>query len=276
MKMLMALLLAAAGGEDADGALPYRDLDLPLTLASEEPQNDPDPERRRQVDSDRPKWNLGLELSGHYSFPFGYANRDIIYIDNPAGGLTLVVDSTLQWREVFSSGWGTTLTAEINLIQAGRGSGSSGRGRSKYSAGAYLSISQDHFTGNNVSDGHGNKLLVDDMEMNTYMVGLTSFQDMGQGAFVDGRFGLGAVHYSKVDADFIFVLNQPFRATFLDDTWNLALEVRGGGGYRFGALGIHLGLGMKMLLPPNQGPTLTLDSGILWTFDIDLGIEINF
>jgi hypothetical protein len=33
---------------------------------------------------------------------------------------------------------------------------------------------------------------------------------------------------------------------------------------------------MKMLLPPNQGPTLTLDSGILWTFDIDLGIEINF
>lgn len=272
MTMLMALLLAAAvPGEDDAPA--YRDLGLPLSLASEEQQGDPDPERPR-IKDERPKYNLGLEVGGHYSMPFGYANRDVAYL----GGGTVVIDGSWRWNDLFNGGWGTSLTAMINVIGAGKGSGSSGRSKSKFSAGAYLSFSQDHFSGGNDSDSHGNTISVDDMESTSYIVGMLAYQDMGDGAFVDGRFGIGAVHYSAVDATATSsgILGTTVRNTFFEETWGFALEVRGGGGYRFGPVAVRLGVGLGLWTPPDTGPTVKIDTGIFWTFSIDLGIELNF
>ena len=286
MTMLMALLLAMTGN-DADETPTLAELSLPRSLAWEEQESKPgyqDPRPRafdhepagssREKESSA-KFGLSLGIQGRWTSPFGSANRDVYYVDNPAGGLTLLFDSNLRWNDVFSSGWGTSITAEITFLQAGRGGGE-GRGRGKFSAGMYVSFMQDHFSGDNVSDGHGNSFSVDDLTMNTYIVGGSMYQSLGGGSFVDGRMGIGAVHYAAVDADYNFLFTPKFRGGFLEDTWNFATELRGGYGYRFGPFAVTLGLGFRFLLPPNEAGTVSLDSGALMTFDIDLGFEIGF
>jgi len=286
MTMLMALLLTL-GGNDPDDVPPLAELSLPRNLTLEEQDSRPgyqdprplgyqaDPSSSPREKQASQKFLLSLGIEGRWTTPFGYANRDVFYVDNPNGGLTLLFDSNLRWNDVFSSGWGTSFIAEVTMMQAGRGGGE-GRGRGKFSAGVYVSFSQDHFSGDNVDDGRGNSFSVDDMTMNTYLVGGTMYQSMGDGAFMSGRLGLGAVHYAQVDAEYRFLFTQTFRSSFLDDTWNFAMEFQGGGGYRFGPIALTLGLGVRMLLPPDQGPTVSLDSGIFWTFDITLGVEIGF
>ena len=114
------------------------------------------------------------------------------------------------------------------------------------------------------------------MTMNTYLVGATMYNDLGEGMFMDGRFGIGAVHYSAVSADYNFAFSPPFRGEFFEDTWNFALEIHGGTGFRLGPLAFTLGFGLRMLMPPSESSTVDIDSGILWTFDITLGVEIGF
>jgi hypothetical protein len=279
MTMLMALLLAAAG-PDSDGPLPFADEPLPLTLASEEQQ---DPTRSRERDQDSgssrresgQRYAISLGIEGRWTLPFGYANREVYAVDNPAGGLTLLFDSHLRWNDVFNSGWGTSIVAEVTVMQAGKGGGQ-GRGRGNSSVGFYVAFSQDKFTGSTESDGRGNTIAFDDMQMNTYLVGGSVFQSLGDGFFTQGRAGLGAVHYTQTDAKYNFAFNAPFTGGFLDETWNFAMEVRGGGGYRIGPIAFTLGIGGRMLLPPNAAAGVSLDSGILWTFDIDLGVELGF
>lgn len=278
MTMLMALLLAAAGPNDAETPA-YRDLGLPLTLASEE-QGYQEPEIRREATSrdsreSSQKFILSFGLIGRWTTPFGYANRDVYAVDNPGGGLILLFDSNLRWNDLFDSGWGTALTAEFTLVQGGR-TGGTGRSRGKFSAGGYITFTQDHFGGDTVSDNFGNRFSTDDLTMNTYIVGGSAYQSMGDGVFVDGHFGIGAVHYAQVDAVYTFTGNNSFRGEFLEDTWNLALELRVGTGYTFGPLAVTIGMGSRMLMPPNNAGSVDLDSGMFFTFDIDLGIELGF
>lgn len=281
MTLMLALFLAACGG-DPDEAPSMAELSLPRSLASdapfariEDPEQEPDGSRRDREKESRPKFSLSLGVTGRWTTPFGAANRDVYYLDNPSGGVTLVFDSNLRWNDVFHSGWGTSITAEIMTFQAGRGDGE-GRGRANSSMGGYISFEQDHFSGEKVTDGRGNSFHVDDLSMNCYFVGPSVYQTMGGGAFMEGRVGLGAVHYAQVDATYNFIFSPEFRSSFLADTWNFAMEFRGGGGYRFGPIAVTLGLGFRMLLPPAEGDAATLESGILWTFDIDLGVEIGF
>ena len=283
MTLLMALLLTLAGTEP-DDVPPLADVALPRSLALEEQDSRPgyqdprplgyqaDPGSSKQA---TPKFLLSLAIEGRWTTPFGAANRDVYAVDNPNGGIPLLFDSHLRWNDVFSNGWGTSLIGEVTLMQAGRGGGE-GRGRGKFSAGAYVSFSQDHFSGDNVDDGRGNSFSVDNLTMNTYLVGGTMYQSLGEVAFMSGRLGLGAVHYAQVDADYSFQFSPAFRGGFLKDTWNFAMEFQGGTGYRFGAVAFTLGVGVRLLLPPDQASTVSLDSGTLFTIDITLGIEIGF
>jgi hypothetical protein len=278
MTMLLALLLAAAG-PDADDAPTYADLVLPLTLASEEQET-----RTRDRDQDSsssrreyaPKYMISLGIEGRFTLPFGYANREVYYVSNPGGGATVTFNGNLGWNDIFSSGWGTSLVAEVTMMQTGRGGGE-GKGRGNSSIGGYIAFSQDHLYGTNANDGHGNSFTAEDMTMNTYLVGMTLYQNVGGGFFTQGRLGLGAVHYSEVNAQYRFVFSPTFDAPLLADTWNFAMELRGGGGYRVGPFGFTLGIGGRMLFPPREaGPVASLESGIVWTFDIDAGVEIGF
>jgi len=287
MTMLLALLLTLSAS-DPDEAPSGAELSLPRSLALEDQEfragfqdprplgNQADPGSSSREKPASPKFLLSLAVEGRWTMPFGSTSRDVYSVDNPNGGLSLLFDSHLRWNDVFSSGWGTSLIAEITLMQAGRASGGEGRGRGKFSAGAYVSFSQDHFSGDHVDDGRGNSFSVDDLSMNTYLVGGTLYQSLGDAVFMDARLGLGAVHYAQVDADYSFLFTPAFRGRFLADTWNFATELQGGVGYRFGAIAFTFGLGMRALFPPDGASTVKINSGILYTYDITLGIEVGF
>ncbi|MBV8881540.1 MAG: hypothetical protein JO332_16355 [Planctomycetaceae bacterium] len=273
MTMLMALLLAAVG-PDPDGIPTLADPPLPTSLAAEE-RISPEQEEVRREREATPKFLLSLGLEGRWTTPWGSANHSLYYVDNPNGGLTLLFNSNLRWNDLFRAGWGTSLIGEVTFVQAGR-AGGSGRGRGKFSAGAYVNFSQDHYSGDSVNDGFGNSFSVDNLDVTSYLVGLTVYQDMGEGVFLDARAGVGAVHFSRVDADYRFNFQPAFRGAFLQDSWNFASEFRGGTGYRFGQVALTLGVGLRLFLPPDEASTVKIDAGMFLTFDVDLGLEIGF
>src|SRR5579862_1149231 len=156
MTMLLALLVAAAG-PDADDAPTLADLPLPRTLASEEQETrsrDRDQESSGRHES-APKYLLSLGIEGRWSLPFGYANQHSFTVSSPGGGTTVGFNGNLGWNDIFSGGWGTSLVADVTVMQTGRGGGE-GRGRGTTSMGGYVSFSEDHLFGRTVSDSHGN------------------------------------------------------------------------------------------------------------------------
>jgi hypothetical protein len=144
--------------------------------------------------------------------------------------------------------------------------------------GGYVSFLQSHLTGDTVSDDVGTSLTAEDLSLEAYLVGATMYQNLGNNVYTEGRFGIGAVHYSEVNGTVRtgFPFAQTFEGTLFKDTWNFAMELRGGVGYRIGPLGVSIGMGFQFLMPPNSGNAINLDSGFLMTWDIDLGVELGF
>jgi len=281
--LLMALLLTAAGPDPE--ASDWLD-GLPTKISLEEPQ---DQETRRERESREregresreekgPKYGLGVQLQGRWSLPFGSANRDISTFSGVGGGATVVYDSNLSWSDLFGSGWGTSLTVEVTVVRAGKADGGYGRSKNNFSIGGYVSFLQDHFSGETTSDGSGNTISAEDMTMETYLVGGTMYQNLGNNVYTEGRMGIGAVHYSQVNGTFStgFPFPTTFEGNLFKETWNIAFEIRGGIGYRLGPLGLSVGMGFRIMGPPSEGGGVSLDSGALMTWDIDLGAELGF
>jgi hypothetical protein len=276
MTMILALLVTAVGPDFEDPPT-FAELALPRTLAEEQDSRsrDRDSETSTRRESTQ-RFILSLGIEGRWSMPLGYANRDVYYVSNPGGGATVTFNGNLGWNDVFSSGWGASLVAEITMMQAGKGGGE-GRGRGKFSMGGYIGFSQAHYYGESANDGHGNSFTAGDLSLNTYLIGATVYQALGDGFFSQGRLGLGAVHYDKVDAQYRFAFAPVFDGPLFAETWNFAMELRGGGGYRFGPFAVTLGIGGQMLFPPRDAVAVaSFDSGVIWTIDVDLGFEIGF
>jgi hypothetical protein len=178
-------------------------------------------------------------VQGRWSLPFGSADSSSAVYSNPGGGVSVVYGSHLSWSELFTSGWGTSITAEVTVVRAGTSDGSYGRSKNNFSVGGYLSLLQNHLNGQRTSDGAGNSITADDLTMESYLVGATMYQNMGNNVYTEGRIGIGAVHYSAVNATYTssFPFSQTFDGELFKDTWNFATELRGGVGYRMGPLG---------------------------------------
>jgi hypothetical protein len=276
--LLMALLLSAAG-PDPDAADEWR-AELPAGISIEDPQ---DPDNRkdredRERRQEKPKYGLGLQVQGRWSLPFGSANGGSAVYSAPGGGVSVVFDSSLSWSDLFTSGWGTSITAEVTVVRAGTSDGGYGKSKNNFSVGGYLSLLQNHLSGQRVTDDVGNSITADDLTMESYLVGATMYQNMGNNVYTEGRFGIGAVHYSAVNATYTssFPFTQTFDGELFKDTWNFALELRGGVGYRIGPLGVSIGMGFQLMAPPHVGNVIDLSPGVLMTWDIDLGIELGF
>lgn len=282
MTLLMAVLLTAAGPDSS--ADEWR-ATLPASLSAEEPQDRESRSSREDRDwresreeRSGPKWGLGVQLQGRWSLPFGSANKDVSTFSNPGGGVSVVYQSNLSWSDLFNNGWGTSLTAEVSIVKAGRGDGGYGRSKNNMQVGVYVSFMQDHFSGTTTSDSAGTKITTDDLSMNTYLVGGTVYQNLGEGVYTEGRMGIGAVHYSAVPGTLTSpgLLGQTFQDTLFKDSWNFASEIRGAIGYRLGPLGLSVGMGFRFLAPPNEGSLVDLSPGAFMTWDIDLGAELGF
>ncbi|HZE97443.1 MAG TPA: hypothetical protein VE981_10490 [Planctomycetota bacterium] len=142
--------------------------------------------------------------------------------------------------------------------------------------GGFIAILVDQYDGAKAIDSLWNFIRTDNLNMNTVLFGAKIIQSFDQGFFADGRFGIGAVHYSTVEVTFGGPGIAEFRDEIFRDTWTFAVDLRGHGGIRLVPLGLTIGLGFRFLVPPSEGARVHLNSGPLWIFDIDLGAELRF
>jgi hypothetical protein len=212
---------------------------------------------------------LNAAVHGRFGIPFGSASRDVFIY----GGGVFLVDQHASWADLFHPGWGFDVELDIMFGDA------SGKGRARqpgFDYGAFAAVLVDEYPGSSVTDDFGHFIHPDNLNMTSIMVGGKVIQSFDQGFYADGRFGLGAVHYSAVEATFGGPGILDFHDELFRDTWTFAMDLRGHGGIRFGPLGLSIGLGFRFMVPPSGGARVDLNSGPLWIFDIDLGVELGF
>lgn len=219
-----------------------------------------------------PEFGFNAALRGRWSLPFGAAHRDVAAIEGP-GGAVVFLDQHASWNDLFHDGWGADLEVAVYFREDAQGG--YGRGQSmRY--GAFLSYSSDHYEGDSESDDFGTKMDVEDLNLTTLLVGGKVEAMTGKQTFVDGRLGLGVVHYSSVEATFSGPLVPAFRTELFEDSYTFAFDVRGHGGIALGPLNLVAGFGFRWLWPPSEGTNIDLDSGGFMTFDLEVGVELGF
>lgn len=262
--LTLGALLTLAGPNDPEEFRWPAMTDMPAL----EPRQD-----RELVDVERSRQSttvlsVDAALHGRFSLPFGFAERNVISY----GGGFYVIESDLSWSELFDPGWGATLTIDISKRMTRSGS----MGPAGFEVGGYISFQQTNYGGNTVDDQFGNRLQSGDLNTNAWMIGVKMSQPLQGQFYADGRFGLGAVHYAEVEGTFDPTFGPAFRDVLFKDTWTFAMELLGHAGVRFGPLGVTIGLGFNMWMPPSDGNNLTLDSGPMWNFFLELGVELGF
>jgi hypothetical protein len=249
--------------------------DPPAAIAAPEPEESRLPElqdefqRGRGGGAAKNDLIVNVAIHGRFTVPFGSADRDVFVY----GGGVFLVDQHLSWADLFHPGWGFDIEFDIMFGDA------SGKGRMRqagFDYGVFGAVLVDEFPGSSVTDDFGNFIHPQNLNMTTILVGGKVIQSFDQGFFADGRFGLGAVHYSSVSATFGGPGIPDFHDELLRDTWTFAMDLRGHGGVRLGPLGLTIGLGFRFMVPPAEGGRVSLDSGPLWVFDIDIGAELGF
>jgi hypothetical protein len=221
-----------------------------------------------------PERDLGLGVAAHgrLAIPFGPADGDVRFVAG-GGGAVVVIDEHLSWAELFRPGWGGEVELDLFL---GSSRDSVFGPEASFRYGVYAALGVDHFEGDRESDGLGNSIETDDLDMATAIVGGKLVSSLGDGSRVDGRFGLGVVRYSDVDATFSGSGLGPVETEFLDETWTLVGECRFHWGVEIGPLSLVLGLGFRAQLPPGEGASVDLSGGPFFTFDGDVGLELAF
>jgi hypothetical protein len=276
----IAFTLALAAAAHAQDALPsYLTLAgdppgaaaeerLPRSIADQDATFDKPSERKSEPDG------AGVSAAVHLRFalPFGAADRDVSYASS-GGGAVVGINTHLYWSDLFDSGWGGDI--EVDFWFAGDRK-SAYRMSGGMRVGMYAAVLVDQFSGNRVEDDFGNFIKASDLSMSTYLVGAKVFSSMGNPFFAGGRMGVGAVHYSSVNGHFGGPFTPEFQAELFEDTWTFAAELRGHGGVKLKFLSLTLGTGLRFMLPPREGSTITMSPGPMWTWDIDLGAEIGF
>lgn len=274
MAMAFALLTAVGLEAQEDARLPSDLWSQPPAIL---PAPDPEDVAIREMQDEMPRGRgaakndliINVAVHGRFVIPFGSADRDVFVY----GGGVFLVDQHLSWADLFHPGWG--FDVELDILPGD----ASGKGRQRqagFDYGGFLAVMIDQCPGSSVTDDVGNFIHPGNLDMNTILVGGKVIQTFDQGFFADGRFGIGAIHYSAVTATFGGPGIPDFHDELLRDTWTFAMDLRGHGGIRVGPLGLTMGLGFRLNVPPNGGSRVSLDSGPLWIFDIDIGAELGF
>jgi hypothetical protein len=255
-------------GED-DDRLPFtlaEDLplqELPgdaLQAAPQPPQNPPPDSNRSRANDDALAVNVGAR--GRFTVPFGAADRSY---STYAGGF-YVVDHYLSWADFFNPGWGFDVEADVFL----------GRKNPGVNWALALLAETDQYYGTKNTDGFGDTLSVGDMTAGSLQIGGRVMDTFRDGFYFGGLLAIGAIHYSAVEGTFSGPVFLSFKDTIFRDTWTVASTFRADGGYRFGAVAIVGGIGMRIMGPPSEGPRFSMNSGAFWSFDLSLGAEIGF
>ena len=216
---------------------------------------------------------------GRGLFPVSSMARDINAVPNgspfPTGDLLAAFD----WSDFFKAGVGGSL--EFDLLWEPRRTEDAPAREDEWVMGAYATIGFDIFQGSKASDPHGSSLDPESLEVFSFLLGPKLVRHFGGGFFVDGRLGMGVVHYSSVDADMHLVpfgpgTPQDFRGEFLAASATFGMELGFRGGLRSGSMSVVLGAGVRILAAPERGNNAEVSASTLIALGIDLGVELGF
>jgi hypothetical protein len=259
----LAFLLAVCASQNQEPPAP-----------KQEPESKPvaySPENPRPV--------LHIGATGRGLFPVSSMARDINAVPNgspfPTGDLLAAFD----WSDFFKVGVGGSLEFDV-LWERSRAEGAPPV-EDEWVMGAYATIGFDVFQGSKASDPRGSSLDPENLEVFSFLLGPKLVRHFGDGFFIDGRLGMGVVHYASVDADMHLVpfgpgSPQDFRGEFLRATATFGMELGFRGGLRSGSTSFVLGAGVRILAAPDRGNNAEISASTLVALGIDLGVELGF
>ncbi len=191
------------------------------------------------------RWSVidGMVVDG---FPF---DEDVTYGDLFGAGIGFRGEAGLLWR--LSRDW---------------------------RAGPLLSIGVDRFEGEKDTDSAGDTLEPEDLEARSLLVGFRSLFEGPTGFWADGRVLMGAVRWSDVDATFTISGVTIDGVSFFESGTRFAFELGVRGGYRTGAVGFSLGLGLNFQGGPERGADVSdiVDPSTVVGAFLELGVDVAF
>jgi hypothetical protein len=213
-------------------------------------------------------FRIGLTLGAQAraSLPFGQADQGTIIVT----GNTIFIEDTLDYSDLFNPGYGFTLEADL-MFKPWAPSDLEPRFRPA-AVGGFVAFEWDSFGGSSTRDRTGTAIRPETLRLPSVFVGVKGAGSVYEHFFGDLRFGLGGVHYPSLKAQF-----QPGgEGELFAESWEFAMELRMHFGWKLGPVGLVFGMGGRLFTPPDPGRQSTLDPGILWTLDFELGAEIGF
>jgi hypothetical protein len=258
--MIAALLLVLS--------LPDGDPALPVGMALEEPVF------RVQVvggDSERTHFGISLSAQARVSIPFGAADRGDTFV----AGNVVVITNRLNYLDLFSPGLGFTLEADFMSRPPPPVPGGPPWERTP-AMGAYVAFECDWFDGGSATDDAGTKFSPETLRLPQVYVGFKAEGTVQENFFGDLRLGFGAAHYPSLMATVKPAGLPASDREFFQDGWTFAMELRMHFGWRAGPVAFIFGLGGRLIAPPTEGATISMNPAELWTLDFEAGLVVGF
>jgi hypothetical protein len=209
---------------------------------------------------------MSLGAQARASIPFGAADEGNILIS----GNTIFIGDHLSYLDLFNPGFGFSLEADL-MFRPIMPLGVDPRYKPA-DLGPYVAFGWDWFSGSSTRDENGVRVEPDTLRLPTIMVGVKGTGTVEGNFYGDYRFGVGAAHWPSLDARF----EPGGKGELFAESWEFAMECRMHFGWKLGPLGVVFGMGGRLFAPPDPGRSSTLDPGIFWTLDFELGAEIGF
>jgi hypothetical protein len=260
-------VFAASQGDDLAG--------LPRSLQQQQPpkQDVPLPPMDPLPPSPGAGPTLHVGAVGRGLFPVTSMDRDLGLVPPGAAFPFGDLRGTFGWSDFFKVGVGGSL--EFDLLWEDPAIPDA------WVMGVYGTIGVDSFLGQKATDDRGASIDPENLQVFSLLVGPKVVKHFGGGFFVDGRLGMGMVHYSGVDADVhIFSVFPPssmdYRGEFLASTATFGMELGFRGGLRSGSMSFVVGAACRVLAGAERGDNVQLSPNTLLAVGLDLGIELGF
>jgi len=258
MTALFALLTLLADG----------DADHPVRFGLEEPSFST---QIVGVETDRMSFGMALSVQGRIAIPFGAVDRGDTFVS----GNVIVIANRMSYLDLFDPGLGFTLEADFMARPPPPAPGGPPWERTP-AMGAYVALECDWFGGGDATDDFGTRISTETLRLPQFYVGFKAQGTVQDNFYGDLRFGLGAAHFPSLDAKFRPAGGVQTTREFFQDTWSFAMELRMHFGVKAGPARFFGGIGGRLIAPPDEGVTVSMNPAELWTLDFEVGVEVGF
>jgi hypothetical protein len=107
-------------------------------------------------------------------------------------------------------------------------------------------------------------------------VGFKAEGTVQENFFGDLRLGFGAAHYPSLMAKIQPAGLPASDREYFQDTWTFAMELRMHFGWRAGPVAFIFGVGGRLIAPPKEGATISMNPLAMWTLDFEAGLMTGF